>query len=106
MHNQLDQCSRTLYSAAVMGIQRRERSRTMTSPLMWKAGIVLLVAAGLAVPLTGVAAPKQASKAPTANGEPFTLPELLGLEDANTFVPKENPLTAKKVELGRLLFFD
>src|SRR5215510_13105883 len=88
MHNQLDQCSRTLYSAAVMGIQRRERSRTMTSPLTW------------------VAAPKQASKAPTANGEPFTLPELLGLEDANTFVPKENPLTAKKVELGRLLFFD
>lgn len=78
----------------------------MTSPLMWKAGIVLLVAAGLAIPHTGGAAQKQASKAPAANGEPFTLPELLGLEDANTFVPKENPLTAKKVELGRLLFFD
>ena len=78
----------------------------MTSPLIWKAGIVLLVAAALAAPLTGVAAPKQASKAPTANGEPFALPELLGLEDANTFVPKENPLTAKKVELGRFLFFD
>ena len=78
----------------------------MTPPLMWKAGIVLLMAAGLAIPHTGGAAQKQASKAPTANGEPFTLPELLGLEDANTFVPKENPLTAKKVELGRLLFFD
>ena len=73
---------------------------------MWKTGIALLIAAGFAIPLTGVAAQKQAGKAPTVNGEQFKLPELLGLEDANTFVPKENPLTAKKVELGRLLFFD
>ena len=79
---------------------------TMTLPYMRKAGIVLLVAAGLAVPLSGAAAPKQAAKTPAVGGEPFVLPELLGLEDANTFVPKENPLTAKKVELGRLLFFD
>jgi len=79
---------------------------TMTLPFMRKAGIVLLVAAGLAVPLSGAAAPKQAAKTPAVGGEPFVLPELLGLEDANTFVPKENPLTAKKVELGRLLFFD
>jgi cytochrome c peroxidase len=78
----------------------------MTSPFVWKAGIALIVAAGLAVPLTGAAAPKQARKAPTASGEQFMLPELLGLEDANTFVPQENPLTAKKIELGRLLFFD
>ncbi|HEV2172543.1 MAG TPA: cytochrome c peroxidase [Nitrospira sp.] len=79
---------------------------TMSLPYMRKAGIVLLVVAGLAVPLSGAAAPKQAAKTPAVGGEPFVLPELLGLEDANTFVPKENPLTAKKVELGRLLFFD
>jgi cytochrome c peroxidase len=79
---------------------------TMTLPYMRIAGIVLLVTAGLAVPLSGAAAPKQAAKTPAVGGEPFVLPELLGLEDANTFVPKENPLTAKKVELGRLLFFD
>ncbi|MEQ1792666.1 MAG: cytochrome c peroxidase [Nitrospira sp.] len=36
----------------------------------------------------------------------YTLPQIQGLEDPNTFVPAENPLTAKKVELGRLLFFD
>jgi len=78
----------------------------MRLPYMRKAGIVLLVAAGLAVPLTGSAAPKQAAKTPAVGAEPFVLPELLGLEDANTFVPRENPLTAKKVELGRLLFFD
>lgn len=36
----------------------------------------------------------------------FKLPQIQGLEDPNTFVPADNPLTAKKVELGRLLFFD
>ncbi|MEQ1654603.1 MAG: cytochrome c peroxidase [Nitrospira sp.] len=36
----------------------------------------------------------------------FKLPQIQGLEDPNTFVPMDNPLTAKKVELGRLLFFD
>jgi cytochrome c peroxidase len=78
----------------------------MTSSFMRNTALTLLVAAGLAVPLMGAAAPKQDGKAPAPSGEQFMLPELLGLEDANTFVPKENPLTAKKVELGRFLFFD
>jgi cytochrome c peroxidase len=30
----------------------------------------------------------------------------LGLEDPSAFIPADNPQTAKKVELGRLLFFD
>lgn len=42
----------------------------------------------------------------TTGAQPYQLPEILGLEDANTYVPADNPLTAKKVELGRLLFFD
>jgi cytochrome c peroxidase len=78
----------------------------MTSSSRHKAGAFLLLVASLAVPFTGAAAPKQGSKAPTTSEVQFSLPELLGLEDANTFVPKENPMTAKKVELGRLLFFD
>lgn len=78
----------------------------MTSSFMRNTALTLLVAAGLAVPLMGAAAPKPDGKAPAPSGEQFMLPELLGLEDANTFVPKENPLTAKKVELGRFLFFD
>ena len=78
----------------------------MTSSFMRNTALTLLVAAGLAVPLMGAATPKQDGKAPAPSGEQFMLPELLGLEDANTFVPKENPLTAKKVELGRFLFFD
>ena len=36
----------------------------------------------------------------------YQLPQLQGLKDANIFVPADNPLTAEKVELGRLLFFD
>lgn len=78
----------------------------MRSSFMRNTALTLLVAAGLAVPLMGAAAPKPDGKAPALSGEQFMLPELLGLEDANTFVPKENPLTAKKVELGRFLFFD
>ena len=39
-------------------------------------------------------------------GVGYQLPQLQGLKDANTFVPADNPLTAEKVELGRLLFFD
>lgn len=78
----------------------------MTSSFMRNTALTLLVAAGLAVPLMGAATPKPDGKAPAPSGEQFMLPELLGLEDANTFVPQENPLTAKKVELGRFLFFD
>ena len=39
-------------------------------------------------------------------GVGYQLPQLQGLKDPNTFVPADNPLTAEKVELGRLLFFD
>jgi len=44
--------------------------------------------------------------APAGAGGPLTLPQLQGLEDPNTYVPADNPLSAAKVELGRLLFFD
>ena len=54
-----------------------------------------------------------ASTAPLAQSEDgagavleLKLPQIQGLEDPNTFVPADNPITAKKVELGRLLFFD
>lgn len=54
-----------------------------------------------------------ANAIPLAQGDPgagavaeYKLPSIQGLEDPNTFVPADNPLTAKKVELGRLLFFD
>ena len=42
----------------------------------------------------------------TATGAGYQLPQRQGLEDPSTFVPADNPLTAQKVELGRLLFFD
>ncbi|MFO0698444.1 MAG: cytochrome c peroxidase [Nitrospira sp.] len=38
--------------------------------------------------------------------EPVTLPTIAGLEDPNTYVPTENPLTKEKIELGRAIFFD
>ena len=39
-------------------------------------------------------------------GEPVTLPTIVGLEDPNTYVPADNPLTKEKIELGRAIFFD
>ncbi len=44
--------------------------------------------------------------AEASSGEPLTLPTMAGLEDPNTFVPEDNPLTKEKAELGRILFFD
>jgi len=78
----------------------------MKPRLLMQAGLTVLVGAGLALPLPGIDGQGQIAKAASLSSEVVKLPELLGLEDPNTFVPKENPLTANKVELGRLLFFD
>jgi len=79
-----------------------------------RSAIALLVVMTVVAPLQGATAEKAAGSqnAKAASGSEkqttgaFRLPELLGLEDPNTLVPAENPITAKKVELGRLLFFD
>src|SRR5215831_20219782 len=104
MCNQLDQSRRTLYSAYRDGHRTERKESHHDTATHVESRNRSSRGSGSRNPTHRGAAQKQASKAPTANGEPFTLPELLGLEDANTFVPKENPLTAKKVELGRLLF--
>lgn len=65
--------------------------------------VLLLAGVGMTLPLSSVFGE---SSAGTATPASYQLPTILGLEDPNTFVPAENPLTAKKVELGRLLFFD
>ena len=36
----------------------------------------------------------------------FQLSLPLGLEEGSLVIPKDNPLTQEKVELGKLLFFD
>ena len=46
------------------------------------------------------------AKTTAAEYEEYQLPQLQGLEDPNAFVPRDNPLTVQKIELGRLLFFD
>jgi len=60
---------------------------------------VLMIGVGVTLPLPSVFAEGGA-------GIGAQLPQILGLEDANTFVPADNPLTAQKIELGRVLFFD
>ncbi|MBX3306157.1 MAG: c-type cytochrome [Nitrospira sp.] len=54
------------------------------------------------VPVIGVEGPGHKVFA----AEPVTLPTILGLEDPNTYVPADNPLTKEKIELGRAIFFD
>ena len=62
---------------------------------------VLVITVAIALPLL----PAVGGQPPTT-GAGYQLPELEGLEDPNTFVPADNPLTEQKVELGRILFFD
>jgi cytochrome c peroxidase len=54
------------------------------------------------VPVIGVEGPGHKVFA----AEPVTLPTITGLEDPNTYVPADNPLTKEKIELGRAIFFD
>ena len=61
-----------------------------------------LVVAMPLVPVIGVEGPGHKVFA----AEPVTLPTILGLEDPNTYVPADNPLTKEKIELGRAIFFD
>lgn len=60
---------------------------------------MLVIGAGAALPLL----PVFGEGGPDAR---YQLPQLQGLEDANTFVPVDNPLTAQKVDLGWVIFFD
>ena len=64
---------------------------------------VLVLGVAVALPLLPVFG-EGGTVATTGAG--YQLPELEGLEDPNTFVPADNPLTEQKVELGRLLYFD
>ena len=60
---------------------------------------ILGLSVAVALPLLSVAG---TSRAETS----LQLPQIQGLEDPNTFVPADNPLTKEKVELGRILVFD
>lgn len=70
-------------------------------PLKNMAGRLILATVGL----LALSVPAQGAD-PAQTAAPLVLLQIAGLEDPNTFVPADNPLTARKVELGRLLFFD
>ena len=57
---------------------------------------LLLLAGGASAP------PLAQSEAGAGSVIELKLPQIQGLEDPNTFVPADNPITAKKVELGRV----
>lgn len=78
----------------------------ITKPTIQRMGLAGLLAVAVVWPALPARAEREPAKAPTAASDSVRLPELLGLEDANAVVPAENPLTAKKVDLGRILFFD
>jgi len=75
--------------------------------------LAAVLVVGALLPLSSAIAQKAEGKKPakaTKEAKPekadYRLETFLGLEDPNTFVPADNPLTADKVELGRTLFFD
>ncbi len=82
---------------------RRHLNSVVFTRWAGKAVLVLLV---LIVPVLATSGEKVLSDHASGRATAVTLPVLPGLEDPNGFVPNDNPLTAEKVELGRLLFFD
>lgn len=72
-------------------------NRTLTT--LTYLGIVAVIGASGFLPLEGAFGQRP--------GEGKKLLEApLGLDDPTKYIPPENPLTAEKIELGRLLFFD
>jgi cytochrome c peroxidase len=69
-------------------------------------GTAVVVGASLSVFTWVMSGQAETAKGTAKSAEVVKLPQLLGLEDPNSYIPKDNPLTADKVELGRLLFFD
>ncbi len=71
--------------------------RVLAGPLACGLAIAMLL-----VPMFG----EEGSPNKAFAEESYTLPTITGLEDPNTYVPADNPLTKEKIELGRILFFD
>ena len=73
--------------------------------MKWVAGM----AASIMVGAMGMAATNVLgdSSAPSPGGSSTTTQAVpLGLEDPAAYIPTDNPQTVKKIELGRILFFD
>ena len=66
---------------------------------------VLAVGMVMAMPLVPMVG-EEGQRGQASAAEPVTLPTIVGLEDPNTYVPAENPLTKENIELGRAIFFD
>ncbi len=76
-----------------------------TRRMRWVAGM----AASVMVGAMGLAATKvmgDSSAPPPGGSIVITQTVPLGLEDPAAYIPADNPQTAKKIELGRILFFD
>ncbi|HTK86988.1 MAG TPA: cytochrome c peroxidase [Nitrospiraceae bacterium] len=68
--------------------------------------IAFTIGVGFLIPAHRAFTAGKTSEPATLVGTPYQLQVPFGLEDADSYVPKDNPLTIEKVELGKLLFFD
>ena len=67
--------------------------------------IAFTIGVGFLIPAHRAFTAGKTSEPATPVGTPYQLQVPFGLEDADSYVPKDNPLTIEKVELGKLLFF-
>jgi cytochrome c peroxidase len=71
------------------------------------SGLVLVTVLALSGASGALAAGAQSGESCKAASTPYRLKVPFGLEDElKSYIPEGNPLTAEKVELGKLLFFD
>jgi cytochrome c peroxidase len=69
----------------------------------------LALTIALALGMLALARPALTADAPSeagAVGTPYVLRVPFGLDDPDSYIPHDNPLTVEKVELGKFLFFD
>ena len=85
---------------------RQRRKRVLALGVMTFIGVGVIFPMKAVFGEKGTSVSKAAATSPSSQVTPYRLAVPLGLEDPNTFLPSDNPLTAEKVELGRLLFFD
>ncbi|BFU93011.1 MAG: cytochrome-c peroxidase [Nitrospira sp.] len=71
-------------------------------------GVVLTIILGLSmlVPIHHLLTADSGSSSAAPVGTPYQLRVPFGLEDSGGYIPRDNPITVEKVELGKLLFFD
>jgi cytochrome c peroxidase len=78
----------------------------LTARLSCGFRLLIVIGLGLFLPPDQALRAADGSAPASPRGTPYILKVPFGLDEVDAYIPKDNPLTVEKVELGTLLFFD